>query len=738
MVDLEGHGRVALFEDLDLTRTVGWFTTVHPVALSLPTLTGDTATDLGRALKAVKEQLRGTPHDGIGHGLLAQLRGEPLPRGDILFNYLGQFDQSVEDGLFRFADEVTAGDIDGHGPRDHLIDINGDVRQGRLRLTWSYSGECYQDETIERLANRYQTHLDALVAHCRGGARGLTPSDVPLAHLTQDRLDNLCVRHPGLQDLYPLSPLQQGLLFHALYEPETGVYFVQLRLTLSRLDPAAFQAAWRLQQQRHPILRSAFLAGHSPALQTVLADPPLLWTEHDWRGLPEAGQQARLDALLAQERARGFDLAQAPLMRFDLARLDGDRYAFLWHNHHLITDGWCLPIILSEVRDSYLAFRQGRTPRLPAARPYRDYLAWLARQDLDAAHAHWSERLAGFATPTPIPLLGDTPAGSPVHREAHHPLDAATHRQLQRFGQAHRLTLNTLVQGAWALLLSRHSGEANVCFGVTVSGRNAALDGIERMVGLFINTLPLRVAVGPDDTVADWLQRLQRQHQDDQRYAYAPLHEIQARSDVPNGAALFDSLLVFENYPLGDALETPAGGFVIEAFEAVERTNYPLALAAIPGDTLAFRLGYDATRLDEDGVERLWGRLETLLKGIAADPGRPVHALPLLTGRSAQQLIAWNRTETDYPQDQTIVGLFERQVEQTPGNIAVVFEGQSLSYAELNARANRLAHCLLGLKAEDGQPLIQPDTLVAVAWSARWRWSSGCSASSRPGRPTCR
>ncbi|RKZ49546.1 MAG: non-ribosomal peptide synthetase, partial [Candidatus Parabeggiatoa sp. nov. 2] len=681
LIDLEGHGRTALFDDIDLSRTVGWFTSIHPVALTLPIA----FSDLGAALKAIKEQLRATPHDGIGYGLLTQLGGKVLPKGEILFNYLGQFDQGMADTTMTFANETTGSDVSLKGFRSHLIEINGAITQGELSLNWSYSGDCYFASTIQTLADRYQVHLQHLIAHCQSGQQGVTPSDFPLASVTQATLDVLYTQYAGLQDLYPLSPMQQGMLFHTLYEErQTGVYFEQMLLTLSNLEPTAFKAAWQHQLHRHPILRTAFLTEHEPILQVVPAQVPLRWREHDWRESSRETQQ-QLHELLQQERNQGFDLSQAPLMRFDLIRLDEQRYVFIQHHHHILMDGWCLPIMMSEVRDSYLAYLQGQTPQLPSRPPYREYIAWLLKQDRATAERYWQQRLAGFAAPTPLPIIAHQ-TETPLYREANYALSVENTRQLQRFSQVQRVTVNTLVQGAWALLLSRYSRESEVVFGVTVSGRHIPLSGIEQMMGLFINTLPLRLEAHPQDTVKDYLAKIQTQHQNDNQNAHSPLFEIQKVSEVPNGTALFDSLLVFENYPLGNALEE-AAGFQIEDIQGFEDTNYPLTVAIMPGESLGFSVSYDSRRLNGEAIERLWGHMKTLLTAIVDNPEQSLSQLPMLTDKEIQQLQAWNDTATDYPVEKTIVDLFEQQVSKTPSNIAVVFENQQLTYQQLNDKA---------------------------------------------------
>ncbi len=699
-IDLEIHGRADLFGDIDISRTVGWFTALYSVALTLPD-----SHDLGRVIKSVKEQLRQIPHDGIGCGLLRQ-QGEALPQGRILFNYLGQFDQTADasrDG-FRLAREGSGDSGSLSGSRDHLIDINGLSVHGRLNLTFSYSGEQYQAATIRHLAGIYQKHLQNLIAHCLRHY-GYTPSDFPLASIDQDKLDALtAVYQNNIAAIYPLSPMQQGMLFHSLYEPGSGLYFEQLQCRLSGdIHPATLRQAWQYLIDRHSILRTAFRYDQDSPVQIVLKQAELPWMEDDWRTLTKEERQRQREALLEQARRQGFDFTQAPLMRMQLIQETPETWRLLWHHHHILMDGWCLPIIFSELFSVYSALRKQQTPRLPPVSRYQNYIAWLVRQDQQAAQSYWQEKLAGFTAPTPIPIARHSQQAA-RHHEITRTLTSEDTRQFNRFARRRRVTLNTLVQAAWAGLLGRYSGETDIVFGATASGRNVPLHGIENMVGLFINTLPLRINLNTDTPAL--LHKLQAQQQEDSRYAYTSLADIQSWSQVPNG--LFDSIIVFENYPVDDALKNQQDlPFQISDFQAVEQTNYLLTLAVLPGDRLGFKLSFDRRRIEPRAGARLLEHLHLLLKGITEQPETGIQQLPLLTEAETRQLIEWNRTETDYPKDKTIVDLFEEQVEKTPDNIAAVFEGQRLTYAELNRQANQLAHALIVLG-------VQADTLVGI------------------------
>ncbi|MDQ1592736.1 MAG: hypothetical protein QOG71_3363 [Pyrinomonadaceae bacterium] len=517
----------------------------------------------------------------------------------------------------------------------------------------------------------------------------------------------------NVEDLYPLSPLQQGLLFHTVYAPESGVYVEQLNCTLSgALDLDAFERAWRQTIDRHPILRTAFVwEGVDEPVQVVRRSVRLPFAQEDWRALPAAEQHERLRAYLTDDLRRGFDLSKAPLMRLALLRLSADTYQFIWSYHHLMLDGWCIPLVLREVFAFYEAFSRGESFAPERPRPYRDYIAWLRRQDLTQAEAFWRQTLKGFNAPTTLP--GVKTRGDAVedlerwenegYGEQELSLTTDTTAALQSFARRHGLTLNTLVQGAWALLLNRYSGEPDVLFGVTVAGRPAELAGVEAMVGLFINTLPLRVEVDGGRELLSWLKSLQEQQTELRQYEYSPLVQVQGWSDVPRGVPLFESLLVFENYPVDASFRQQLAQLSVSNIQKVERTNYPLNLLAVPGTQLLLRFSYDRRRFDALTIARMLGQLQTALESFVVHPARRLAAVPLLAPAERRQLLVeWNDTARDYPPHACLHELFEAQAERTPDAIALVFENERVNYRELNRRANALAERLRasGVRAE--------------------------------------
>ncbi|HEV2149658.1 MAG TPA: amino acid adenylation domain-containing protein, partial [Longimicrobiaceae bacterium] len=495
--------------------------------------------------------------------------------------------------------------------------------------------------------------------------------------------------------MYPLTPMQEGMLFHTLLAPGSDLYLVQYALTLrGRVDAPALRRAWEHVVERHPVLRTGFEWGQGKRpRQVVHRSVPLPWEEIDLRGLPAGEQQERLAALLRSDRARAFDPSRAPLLRVALARLGEDTFRLVWTHHHLLLDGWSAPPVLGEVLACHEAGLRGELPALPARRPFRHFVDWLEAQDPDRAQAFWRAELAGFGTPTPV--LPERATGEEGTGTAELRLPAVLTAGLRSLGRRHGLTLGTLTQGAWALLLSCYAGEDDVVFGTAVSGRPAELEGVEEMVGMFVNTIAVRARLSPGLPVAEWLGELQSRVAAAREHEHAPLAEVQRWSDVPPGEPLFRSLLAFENYLVEDVLGAGGAGLAVEVDELASRTSFPLTLTVTPGARMQVRARYDRSRLDGDAVGRMLGHLATLLGGIARAPEAALAEVPLLADEERRQLLVeWNRTGADHPRDLCIHELFALQAARTPTALAVVYGEERLTYAELHERACRLARGL--------------------------------------------
>ncbi|MEA5517932.1 non-ribosomal peptide synthetase [Limnoraphis robusta] len=507
-------------------------------------------------------------------------------------------------------------------------------------------------------------------------------------------------------DIYELSPMQQGMLFHTLYNPRSGVYFEQRSCLISgELNTQAFKQVWQQVITRHPVLRTAFYWEElEKPLQVVYSQVNLPFIEEDWQNLTPNEQENKLQSFLTSEREKGFQLDQAPLMRCALFKVKESTYQFVWSHHHLLMDGWCNGLIIKEVLAFYEAFKQGQSLSLKPSRPYREYISWLQQQDISKAEKFWHENLKDFTSPTQL-TIEYSKKNEDVYGKEYIQFSSIETVNIQSFCQQHHLTLNTVIQGAWALLLSRYSGEYDVVFGATVSGRPPTLPGVESIVGLFINTLPVRVKVSPQMQLISWLQTLQTQQIEREQYAYSSLIDIQKCSEVPTGTSLFESLLVFENYPisLDTVLNQSNSSLNITQAWGFEKTNYPLALFILPNSELLLRIDYNKSRFIPEKVKQILINFKTLLLEFISNPQARLFELSLLSPTEQHKLlIEWNKTETEISHQAAIHQLFEAQVKQRPDAVAVADEHQQLTYQTLNYKANQLAHYLhkQGVKSE--------------------------------------
>jgi len=633
LLDMEGHGRVDRFPDLDLTRTVGWFTTLYPVHLALP---GEDD-DLAVALKAVKEQLRAVPEGGLGYGLLRHGAADPtvrekltaIPKRQILFNYLGRFEEgSQEAGNLVPCPGERGPDQSPRRTREHALSISGMVVAGRLQLVLKYGPDVVAADLVARLGTACIEKLRDLIAFCSDPRhRGYTPSDFAEAALSQADLD-ACVAAFSTPDevadieaIYPLSPLQKGVLFHSQAAPGSGVYINQLSCVFEGLEPASFRAGWARVMDRHGILRTRFVGFDTGRpRQVVLARQDLPLHEEDWRDLDPAAQERRFRDLKTADRERGFDPEREPLFRLFLLRIGVRRWQFMRTQHHALMDGWSQQRLFGEV---FAFCADPELPEPPRPRPFRAFIAWLGAQPEGAARAHWAKTLNGFGDPTPLPGFGKL-SGSlkPVAaREAVRTLPAETTEAARQFVRDRGLTLNVLTTGAWSLLLHRLTGRDDVVFGTTDSGRPADLPGVEEMIGPFINTLPHRSRLRPDATVGAWLAGLHAEQVAGRQYSYLPLVDLKTHTEIVGDAPLFSMILVFENFPIARAVAgEPNREIVVERVDVAEQTNYPLTVVVTARDTIQLRVLYDPVLLDEAKIEVLVSGFASLLTELTTRP----------------------------------------------------------------------------------------------------------------------
>jgi glycopeptidolipid biosynthesis protein len=729
-IDVEGHGRSEeVADNVDLSRTVGWFTTKYPVSLAMGDLTweqvksGDAA--LGPVVKDVKEQLRALP-DGLTYGLLRYLNPEVDFVGaepTIGFNYLGRLGAGAaaqSEALWRIAlDGLTVADSASvvAMPLMHTLDLNaGTVETGgkegpRLQANWTWAQSAVAEAQVRRLSQLWFEALTGVCAHVRGGGGGLTPSDISLTRLRQQDIDELAAQY-RIADILPLTPVQEGLLFHSTFARgrkdarAADVYAVQLDLTVSGvLDQDRLRDALQTVVGRHPNLAARFCEQFGAPVQVIPADPVMAWRYLDLREDDRQPDQ-EIERLCAAERAAVCQLIDRPTFRAALIRTTGSEHRFVMTLHHIVIDGWSLPILMQEIFASYFG------QRLPAPRSYRSFVNWLARQDIDAARAAWREALAGFETPT---LLA--PPAQPGSRQVEsYRVSTATTKAIGALARSCRTTVNTVLQAAWAQLLMAVTGHHDVVFGTAVSGRPAELVGSESVVGLLINTVPVRARAAAGATVAELLNQLQNAHNDTVEHEHLSLSEIHR---LAGHDQLFDTLFLYENYPLDVGAFSGAHELAVTDFSNREYNHYPLSVIALPGHELEIRVEFDTGAFDAVGIDALVDLFQRLLAAMIEDPTRQLSSINVLGSSERERLAAWSRrlisdeligAPTSIPQR------FAAQVARTPEALALTCDGRSMSYRELDDAANRLANLLATRGAGPGRSvaLLVPRSAEAI------------------------
>ncbi|MBB6274916.1 amino acid adenylation domain-containing protein/non-ribosomal peptide synthase protein (TIGR01720 family), partial [Pedobacter cryoconitis] len=684
-IGLEGHGREDILKDIDTSRTVGWFTSLFPVLLEVKE-----DQDSASLLKTIKEQLRQVPDKGIGYGVLKYINKIDTLQGsepwDITFNYLGQLDNLVnaEDALDG-AIENTGAAIDEAYPLRTNLAVNSVIQGGVLLVTWTYSTKHFTAETIARLSAAYMSHLESLVEHCINQVHvSYTPADYNLSGVvTSEELDvfleedfNGMPRRTQLESMYRLSSLQEGMLFHSIYDGQASAYVEQFTGELTGLNVPIFLQSWQYLLAHHSILRSGFYYDvFSVPVQCVYHEVELPVTMLDYRHLDEAEQLLAIQEFEANAKLDGFDFTVAPLMRITLTRLDDNRYRLLWNFHHMLLDGWSSPVLLEKLLLAYEALVAGNPLPVIVKDNYEDYIRYTERRDKEEEELYWRGYLKGISEGCLLPFVSTTVnrnKGIGEYRQLPLILNAAFSAQLSRFAQRHRVTVNTLIQGVWAYLLYRYTGRPDIVYGVTVSGRPEDLPGVERAVGMYINTLPLYTVVEGSAGIIQWLQELQISQLQSREYQHTPLNVTQKWAMAEGD--LFDSLLVFENYPASKVVSDSSEDNVeLQNAQMREQTNYPLSLIVSSGASINVVLSYNSTLLEDNYVAAIAAHIEQVFRQLLVHETGTLADIELLSSAEQEQLLkTFNNTATVYPHEQTAVSIFEAQVLRTPASPALV------------------------------------------------------------------
>lgn len=719
LVALEAHGREPLIDRIDVNRTVGWFTSVYPIVLTI-----NEEESLSQLLIETKESLRRIPHKGIGCGIIKYL----TPRTNtgelefnlkpaICFNYLGQFDhqnkKDKEESLFTIIPGLPQKKESPNRSREFLLDIGVQILGNRLSVSLIYNKNQFKTETIHTLMDSYRLELSRIIAHCKEQPVQLTPSDLTYKGLSLnvfESIQNKVVEQTGetIEDVYPLTPMQEGMLFHYLYENRSSAYFEQSYYRLNgNLNIKHIQHAIDVLFVRHDILRTVFFhEGMDVPLQVVLKKRKAEFYFEDIRSRFEPSKRDTwVTKFKAKDRQRSFDLSKDVLMRVSVIQTDDSQFDFVWSYHHILMDGWCTIILLNEFFEVYRSMTGGEPWQLPAVRPYRDYISWLLQRDTESSRDYWTHYLENFYDATLLSTFKTGNAGSDI-QDYHHKvqtlvLEEKTSTSIYHMAANQKVTVNTMVQTVWAVLLGKYYAVNDVVFGAVVAGRPPEIQGIESMVGLFINTIPVRINWLPDTTFGQLLSQVQQLALESEPHHVYPLAKIQSSNHLKQ--SLLDHIMVFENYPLGEQMDGLAArnrqeqnlDMKVSGIESYEQTNYEFNIIAAAGKHLTLRFLFNQNLYSVEMVNQICEHFERVLIQVLENPECPVTQLKLMTQEQQRQLlIQCNTNQGQFPANKSLVDIFSQRVATSPENTTLVTSDMSLNGKQLAENVNRMAQTL--------------------------------------------
>ena len=704
-VELEGHGREELGTGLDLSRSVGWFTSIYPVWLAR------VDPDPLVLLRDVKDLLRSVPDHGAGFGWMRYHsdHGRLLartPRREVVFNYLGAAAEADPAAAVRLDPSVPPEERGPQNVRPYRLSVEAEITDRRIRALF-YFGRGHRESTIRWLVAEFDRAIEEITDMEPPISRALSVTDFPLANLRPADLETILAAYPDLDDVYNLTPAQEGLLFHTQLEPWRGLYAEQRVWTFSGpLEAELVEQAWRDVLGANPILRTAFVWRRvRQPVQVVLPAVAFGCETHDLSGLDAQAAGHDFERLLGEDRLREFDLSRAPTMRVTLVRLPEQRWAMIWTGHHLLLDGWSNGIVVDQIFSSLAARLRGEEPELRPTRPFRHFVEWYARRDRAGEQEHWTDYLADVTEMTALPYRRPLGVKEARYTEITLPLPDGLLQRLQRFGQENGLTVNTIALGAWALLLSRISGEQDVVLGAVNAGRPAELTGVEDIVGLCVNTLPVRVKVDENQSTLSYLHGIQGSQARGRNWEQSSLVDVQGWSEIKRGTPLFDTLFVFENYPVRqegiDGL--PRAGVTLVAEDVSSPVAYKLRCCFIPIGRPRVMFGYSTDALDGDDVHHLIRQFVAVLEQIADRQaevlGNRTTVVPGVDPDPSEPLPA-----CDHPK---IPEMVQEWSIKTPAAPALEHAGHATSYAEL-------WDLIAGLRATLRESGVAPGQPVAV------------------------
>ena len=706
-VFLEGHGREDILSKVDTSRTIGWFTTIYPVLLDIKE-----KEDISYNIKTVKETLRSVPDKGFGYGVLKYIsnkfKSHSEEEPDILFNYLGEMDNTMDSDEFAISN-LSVGESVGHNVlRTASIEINSVVINGELNISSTFNEEEYDKEVIENMNNIFKAELIRIINHCVSKETvEKTPSDYYSADVTLEELDKLKEKYKDyeIEKIYPLNNMQQGMLFHSLKDTNSNAYTEQLVISLEgKVDLDVITDLFNKVINKHEVLRSLFeYEICSNYKQVVMEKVHVDINYHDVR--ENVDKEQWLDEFISEDRNNGFNLAKELPTRISLIRIKDNSYKIVWTHHHIILDGWSVGIILEDIFDVYKHIKVDKNYLVESKNNYEEYIKWLNSQDKEEGIEYWAKYLEGYNREVMIPRTREV-SKEYLSRERYIEIPEEITKSIVNIANNNKVTVNTVLQNIWSIILAKYNNTDDVVFGSVISGRENITEIVDKMAGLFINTIPTRVVLDKDKSFRDMLKITQERNLESIKYNYMNLSEIQTLSILNTN--LLNHVMVFENYSFNEDIikDNKENEFKITDIDSKEETNYDFNLIVIPGNNITLKLIYDGNVYDEEIVDNIERHINKVLNLVINNEDIKIGDINIVTDEEIDILEKTiNNTRTNYPKDKTMNELFEEQVEKNPDNIAVVFEDKTLTYRELNEKANEVAK-LLRDKGVDSKSIV--------------------------------
>ncbi|QSW21547.1 amino acid adenylation domain-containing protein (plasmid) [Clostridium gasigenes] len=702
LINLEGHGREVIGKNIDVSRTIGWFTSQYPLLLEVKS-----DINLGNKIKEVKEKLRHVPKKGIGYGILRYMNNEENLidiNPEISFNYLGEIDEEKND-IFNISNLNKGNSVSLDSEMLNEIDINGIVAGGKLSIDITYNSNKFNEATISDLAQNYKNNLINIIEHCKNKKdKEATPSDYSCNDLTIEELSELQKVYERennykIKNIYNLTPMQEGMLFHALIDEKATAYFEQTSYIIEgNLDIGAMNNAFNMLIEKYDVLRTviAHRSLEKPR-QVVLEKREVKVYYEDISN--KSNIEIYIKAFEEKDRNKTFNLSEDVLMRLSILKIKDSEYKVLWSTHHILTDGWSAWILMKDFFEIYSCIVKNEEYKNKETSQYVDYINWLEKQSDKKAKSYWKNYLENYDTKIKLPTSIRSSINEYKVKEKELIIDVKTTSKLKKLGQDTQSTINIIIQSIWGTLLQKYNNTTDSVFGTVVSGRDADIDGIENMVGLFINTIPVRVSCEKDITFKEMIKELQEKYLESSQYSYYPLSEIQSLSEVKGD--LITSKIAFQNYYVDDKLKSldyeEELGFKIKDVDSYEETNYDLNLKVVPGESLNLKIAYNANAFNEEDIDRIKDNFNNVILEVIKNNEIKISQIEVISEEERNKIICgFSGKKVTYNDEKTLQILLEESIQKSENKIAIEYNMEKITYKELNEKSNQVARMLRG------------------------------------------